>query len=282
MSKFCTTCGQPIADDAQICEACGQPVITPEPVEAPVEETYVPGGVNAVIEKAKSFPLKKILIGAIAAIIVIFGAWFAINTLTNSYKTPLDNYIAVRNNKKYDEEIDMKNLNGLFKKEYKEILSIMKKSEEYDKDEQKDQFNEMIEEREEMYGEDYKYSYEITEKEKLDKDDVKDFQDELKDQAKETLKQLKEMDDFDSDEWEDYAEMMGLTTSQAKKLMKTYKSIMEEMKNAKVTAGYELEVTITLDGSELDEPEENERTVYVYKINGRWVCLDFINLGMMF
>ena len=52
-------------------------------------------------------------------------------------------------------------------------------------------------------------------------------------------------------------------------------------------AGYELTVTVTLSGSELDEPEEDEITMTVYKVNGRWVSEDALETlvsmgGMMF
>ena len=73
------------------------------------------------------------------------------------------------------------------------------------------------------------------------------------------------------------ADSMGISRSDAKKLAKEVESICSELKKAKVTAGYELELTIKVKGSELDEPEEEELTICVYKINGRWF-LDVISL----
>ena len=71
---------------------------------------------------------------------------------------------------------------------------------------------------------------------------------------------------------EDSFDEMGLSKSDAKKVKKIMEGFYKDLKEAKISAGYELEVTYYVKGSELDEPEERyERTINVYKVDGRWV-----------
>ena len=87
---------------------------------------------------------------------------------------------------------------------------------------------------------------------------------------------LEKYEDLDSDDYEDIADELGISKSQAKKVVKIAKSVGKKLKKAKVTKGYELEVVRILKGSELDEPEESDSTVYVYKVNGRWISSSHI------
>ena len=181
----------------------------------------------------------------------------------------------VRNAQKYNFNDQYKTLNGLFKKEYKAVMELYKKSSEYDADDMKDSYKEQVEYLNETYGDNYKFSYKIEDKDKLDKDELEEFEDELRASGKALLNQY---DDLDSDDLEELADDSGLSKSQAKKLVSAMEALAKKMKKAKVSAGYELTVTFITTGSELDEPIETERTIYVYKVNGRWICPDFIDM----
>jgi len=227
-----------------------------------------------VVAPKKKGSLKKWLIIAAIVVVVAVAAFFIYNALTNTYKTPLNLEMKVKNAKTYSkyEKASQAENNGLFEKEQKAMEKLMKKSEDYDADEEKDAFEERIENLKEKYGDDYKYSYKITSKEKIDKDDLKDIQKDYRDNGKSMLKLLEERyDDFDSDDWDELAEQLGLSRSDAKKYIELQKDMYKKMKSVKVTAGYELDVTYTITGSELDEPEEWDATITVYKVNGRWV-----------
>lgn len=222
-------------------------------------------------KKSISVKMMAILGGAAAALIALI--IILASVLSNTYKTPLNLLMDYRNEKNPSKVLvrEYQQLNGLCEKEYKSVLKIMQKSDDYDKDEVKDSYEEAIDERKDEYGKNYKYSYKIEEKEKLEKEDLKEVKTQIKDCAKQLKDILDELDDYDSDDWSDLADEMGLTKAQTKKLAGILEDVYKDLKSVKVTKGYKLDVTITLKGSELDEPEESDGTFYVYKINGRWV-----------
>ena len=228
------------------------------------------------VEKVKKVPKKTWKTIAIAVAVLIVGL-FTLSIFTNTYKTPLNLYTKYMNAKThkniYNDQVKL--LNGLGSSELKAVIKIMKKSDDYkdDLEEMQESWEKRVESYKEQYGDNYKFSIKIEDKEKLDKDDCKDYQDELRDYAKSMLSDLEEeYEDYDSDDWSDLADSLGISRSNAKKYVKTLEELYKDLKKAKVTAGYELDIVIKITGSELDEPSEQERTVHVYKINGRWVC----------
>ncbi|MBQ2893494.1 MAG: hypothetical protein IJE24_05100 [Oscillospiraceae bacterium] len=225
---------------------------------------------KAVWEKIKAVP-KKIWIAIGAGIAAILALVIILSAVTNTYKTPIKLLQAVQNNKKASAQMNKETAqyNGLCEKEFKQIANILKKSETYD--DVVDGYEETIEYRKENYGDNYKYKYKIEDKEKLDKDELKDIQKEIRSAGKSYYNAYS---DLDSDDYESIAESLDITKAQAKKLASLYKSIGKTLKTAKVTKGYKLTVTRTLTGSELDEPIETELEIYVYKVNGRWISDD--------
>lgn len=213
-----------------------------------------------------------ILTGVIVFIVVIS---LVLGALFNNYKTPVKLMEKNRNSKSFssymDRSIDM--LNGFCESEMKAILKVYKSSDDYkdDMEDAKDEFADQIEDMKDEYGSNYKYTYTITDKERLEKEDLKNFRDELRNAADSLEAQIDEADDYDSDDWEDIADDAGISKAQAKKLYNAMDDVRKVLKKAQVTDGYELEVTIALTGSELDEPEENEMTIRVYKVDGRWI-----------
>lgn len=225
---------------------------------------------KAVWEKIKAVP-KKIWIAIGAGIAAILALVIILSAVTNTYKTPIKLLQAVQNNKKASAQMNKETAqyNGLCEKEFKQIANILKKSETYD--DVVAGYEETIEYRKENYGDNYKYKYKIEDKEKLDKDELKDIQKEIRSAGKSYYNAYS---DLDSDDYESIAESLDITKAQAKKLASLYKSIGKTLKTAKVTKGYKLTVTRTLTGSELDEPIETELEIYVYKVNGRWISDD--------
>ena len=196
------------------------------------------------------------------------------------YEKPLELMMDQANTKKASEmqAAGIKVLNGLCESEYKDMVKLMQKSEDYDEDDVLERYEERIDALKDEYGSDYKFSYKIEEKEELEEDDLKDVKNTIKDNAKQLKSVIDEMEEFDSDEWEYLGEELGLTKSDTKKILDIMKSVFEEMKNVEVTEGYELTVTITTTGSELDEPEEDEETICVYKVNGIWVSEESLSM----
>lgn len=236
------------------------------------------------VEMVKKVPKKTWLTIAIAVAVLIVGI-FTLSIVTNTYKTPMKLYVKYMNAETHKNPLNdqIKLLNGFCTDEMKAVIKILKKSDDYKEalEEMQESWEERVESYKEQYGDDYKYSFKIEDKEKLDKDDCKDYQDDLRDTAKSMLSSLDdEYEDFESDDWSDFADDMGISRSDAKKYVKALEALCKEMKQAKVTAGYELDIIIKITGSELDEPKEQERTIHVYKINGRWVSPELSFMGL--
>lgn len=224
---------------------------------------------------------KNKLIIAAGAIVAIVALILVLSFLGNTYKTPVKLMEKQANNKKFSAMFDSSTavLNGFLEKEVNGVLKIMKKSDSYEDmmEDQKDYFEDHLEDMEDEYGKNFKYTYKIVDKDELEKDDLRDFRDNLRSLADEIEWLEDEVDDFDSDDWEDMADELEISKGDAKDLVNEILDIGKVCKKAKVTAGYELTVEILLDGSELDEPEESEMTVYVYKVDGRWIAYEGLN-----
>ena len=258
--------------------------------EAPAEEAApaaeeTPKTPEAIIKniwaKVKALP-KVIWIAAAAVVVVIIAAVILFNVLTNTYKTPVSIMEDVANTQKitdYGKYLSQQ-LNGFAEDEYNAIMKILMKSDDVKDsfDDMLDNFNDSVEDKKDEYGDDYKYTYEIIEKEEMEKEDRREMRDDIKDLADDVDELIDETKDYDSDDWEDMADESGLTKAQCKDLVKAFEALKKALKNPEVDEGYVLTVKVTLTGSELDEPEEEEIEVYVYKINGRWVSKNALNV----
>lgn len=249
--------------------------------EAPAEEK--PTGFKAILAKIAAIP-KAVWIALAGVVVAVIAGIFIFDLVTNTPEAPVKAMVEQSNTKKISNYGDymVKSLNGFAKDEVMKIYNIRMKSEDFEDriNENIDSYDEYVEDMKDEYGDNYKYSYKVEEKEELEKEDLRDFKDQIKKYA-ETLKEaIDRTDDFDSDDWEEFAEHYDLSKSEAKDLVKAWEALRNELKDIKVTEGYELTVTVTLDGSELDEPEEEEETVRVYKVNGRWISSQAISVIM--
>lgn len=242
-----------------------------------IEETAEKNDTLAGIKKIFNEHKNKLIVAA-AAVVAVIALVIVLSILGNSYKTPIELMEKQANNKKFSAMVDASTatLNGFAEKEVKAVLNIMKKSDSYKDmmEDQEDYFEDNIEDMIDEYGKNYKYTYKIVDKEELEKDDLRDFRDELRYIADMCEDLEDEIDDYDSDDWEDLADDLEISKADVKELAKKILEIGKICKKAKVTAGYELTVETYLSGSELDEPEEGEMTICVYKVDGRWIAYD--------
>ena len=229
---------------------------------------------KALWTKIKAVP-KKIWIIAGGALVALIAAIVAFTLLSNTYKTPVSLLEDMANTKKASKFMDNRiaMLNGFCEDECDDILDILKKSDDYE-----DillEHEEYVEECEELYGKNYKIKYKIVDKEDLEREQRKSVQAMIRYRGE---NMLEELEDMDSDDYEDLADEMGITKSQAKKLVKSAKEIAKIMKKAKVEEAYMLTVEKTITGSEVDDLEPEEDTTYVYKIDGRWVSTEALSV----
>ena len=224
----------------------------------------------SLFEKAKALP-KKIWIIAGAAVVAIIAVIIVLSMLGNTYKTPIQAAEKLLNANSVEKIIDgvPSVLNGFGESEAKKAIKILKKSDQYKDiiEDAEDAYKEAIEGMKDEYGDNYKIKIKIEDKEELEKEDVKAFRDQLR----EIGDMGKQLNDMDSDDYEDMADAIGISKSQAKDLIKIAKDFAKDCKSADVKAGYELNLILSMNGSELDEPEETEMTVRVFKVDGRWV-----------
>ena len=241
-------------------------------------------GFKGLLQKIKKLSWKAWLIIAIVAAILLGLGQFSYDRLTNTYKTPLDRYMDYLNSRDYSVDIEAAMLNGFIEEEFNLFGICMKLSEDYSET-REDEFEQMVRNFEKTYGKDYKFYYKIDGKSKLERQELKEFEDELKDTAafiKEGLTELYDQEylmehyGLNADKLEDFADAKGMTLLQAKLYIGALQNLRKEFKNIEVTEGYELTVIIIVTGSKLDEPREYEMTKYVYKVDGRWICPEFL------
>jgi len=259
---FCKNCGAENYDGARFCVGCGSELTTapaqpvyqepvyqepvyqePAPVyEAPVQTAPAEGGFDQTLNnvkegateafnKAADFSKnymeeakkdkKKLIIPAVAAVVVIALIIVLISSLGGGYKSALDNYY-----KKFlIGKATEKTIKNMYPEEYWEENDIdpedsWESYEEYSED--------MVESLEDEYGENLRVSYKITDKDKMDKDDLKDLADEL------------------HDSW--------------------------GVKKKSVKQAYELELDLTIKGS--DDEETDEVEIVVVKIGSKWYIVN--------
>ena len=263
-------------EETQETEVVTEATETPEAPVNPIEAT---------IAKVMALP-KIIWIAAGAVIAAVIIAIILVSVLSNTYKTPVSIMEDMANTKKISNmgTYLTQSLNGLAEDEVYNVYKALTMSEDMQDqmDKALEAFEDEIEDKQDEYGENYKYKYKIEEKEELEKEDLREFRDQIKRLASSLESIIEETEDYDNDDWEEMADAIGVSKSEAKALVSALEDLHKELKSIKVDAGYELQVIETLTGSELDEPEEEEMELRVYKVNGRWISEDaFSVLGMM-
>lgn len=114
--------------------------------------------------------------------------------------------------------------------------------------------------------------------EKLDRDDLKDYKARIKELGEMYADLGKALGKLKSADLKDLAEDLDMDTKDLKEAIDCLKEIGSKLKGADVSDGYDLEYFVTITGSELDEPDEDDGELTVLKINGKWVSLQSLSL----
>ncbi len=236
-------------------------------------------GFKGFLLKLAHLSWKTWLIITIVVAILIGGGLFLYHHLTNTYKAPLDRYMDYMNSRSYSMDKEMSVFNGFAESEFRLFEMCHRMTDDY-LEERKDDFSDDVEYRKSEYGTNYKYSYAIESKDKLNGKELNEFEDSLQDIAEILQVIIEYTDGFNSKDWEDFADSADLSVTQAKLYIVATKNLYQELKNAEVTEGYELDLNIIIKGSSLDEPEEHEKTMLVYKIDGRWVAEELLQIQL--
>ena len=238
---------------------------TPQAVPAP--SPAVPAAPAA---PAKSGVNKGLIIGIIAGIsaLMFLGLLVVICVIIGSgkgYEKPIKNMVKVMNSRttdvdKYIDEL----LPGFISDAYHDAVPILKEWDEFEDalDEGKDYFEEGYEDLSDAYGKKWKVTYKILDKEQLDKKELKEIKSKYKD-----LKYVVNMLDEGSEIYEILdEELKSKTMDKYDKLLSSFK---KDLKNIEITDGYVLDVELTVEGE--DDFDDSEATIYVIKLNGKWV-----------
>ena len=289
MANFCAKCGSPVNPETGACPKCDAAPAAETPVlETPAAPAAAPAAAKqSLMDKIKALPQKTLIaIGAaaLAVVVLLVSSLFLFGGGGNSYETPVKTLEKYQNKTSYYDWTDasVELLNGFCESELKQIYDVYKSSEEmsdrFDIGDDKEDFEEYIAELKEEYGKNFKYEYNVVYKEELDRDDLKEFREELKDISYEFEETLEYVEALDNIDLEVEAEDMGISVSKYKKLVSLIEKMYEKCRSAEVTEGYLLEVEVTLTGKNLPYPEKNEFSCYVYKVDGRWVSEDILNI----
>ena len=219
--------------------------------------------------------LVKAILALVAVVAVVIGLIVGLSIAGNNYKVPIKQLEKWDNIKHYTNGKYVSYYSGLANGlgNVDAIWKAAKKSENYEDNiaDRVESLNDGVEDMIDQYGSNYKISYVIKEADPLEKSDLREYRDNLRESIKSLSEVVDESDDASSSDWEDFADELGMTKSDAKNFVKALGKYCDELKRLDVTAGYELTVIKTITGKELEEPIETELTYTVLKVNGRWV-----------
>ncbi len=170
MSKFCMECGKPMEDNEEICPSCG----------SAQSNSAVGNSADGTAVAKKSS--KKAVLGVVAAVVIVILLLIFKALFGGSYKEPIDNMFKAMET-------------GKGKYLYKAMPTVIFDSEEFEdmkKSEIIEQFDDLLEYvtdgLEEAVGDDVKVSVKYLDKEKIDKDEVKEIEEEYEDESDLKLK----------------------------------------------------------------------------------------------
>lgn len=230
MAKFCGNCGSQQPDNARVCGNCGAPFAAPVQNGAPRQ---APRPVNNNVDPAKKANLMKwgkLAAMALAAIVVI-GLLIGIIGGGGS-----------------PESVAKKYIKALEKGNERKIANMI--SDMFTEDASKDLAEELVEEWEYDFEDCKITKIKIDDVEKMDKDDVKDLRDEMKDGFKEIKK-------YDKEEKEMLQEL----------------GINVKYNAGKIKGVAQVTVEITYKDEDGDKQKE-EIDVYLIKEGGSWKLFD--------
>ncbi len=267
---FCPKCGSQIPDNAAACPNCGEKMeAKAENVTAQSEVVgNVQGEINNDDNKKNNFIVK--IAAAVVAVVVVI---LLISSLFgSSYKDPVKKLVKLCN-KKEESSIEYNYINqpkflADYTKTYEEILA----KSDYD-DDYKNTYEYVFDDWEDTYGEDFKVKLvKIKDVEKMDKDDIKDYQDSMREYVEDKDDREDLVDDM-KDSLEYYEDDYDLSKKDSKKILSAYKKMLKKMAKVKISKGYEIDMEIKIKGED-GKAEFKEKHVEIIKVDGDWI---FVN-----
>lgn len=275
---FCQKCGAKLEDGTKFCEICG--------AEQEVSEAAAPAQAAPAAEKKPAKLDNKmvglIAMGVIAVVAIVLICVIGSALFGGGYKKPLKTIKKAFNAQSTDVEDYIDALPKFVGAAYDDgmdlVKSIDKKSEKEIKSFIEDALKDFYGDTKDSLGKNVKLSYEITDKEKLDKDDREEIEeayasiiDIIEKEIDVDITDKKELEELVED-YEDYIEdYFDISSKQIDKAIKLVTNLAGDIEDVKVSKGYILELELTVEGKKDDMSMDID--VYVVKMNGKW-CIE--------
>ena len=212
------------------------------------------------------------IIGGIAVgAVVLVALVILLITSLGAYKKPIKNLVGLVNKRSTNVTAYLDCVAPSFvSSSYKSLLGTLKGGDaKKELDETiKDATDDMWDEFEDQYGKNWKITIEWKDADKLSNKKLDDVKERWEDLSK--LLNKADLDDEDTyeaiAEWLDDEYNTDLNTKQCASIME---KLADQMDNVKITAGYEVDLKLTISGK--DGKDTDKITVYVIKVNGKWI-----------
>jgi len=274
---FCSKCGTQLGDNETVCPSCGT-ASGKAPKTSNESKAPKTSKVTDVI-KSKMSP-QNIGIIAVAVVAIIVIVLFA-KLLSGGPKKPIKTAVKVMKSESCDLEDYLEPMDKLYSGLIEDAFDLVDDIDGDVKDELDDVISEMLEDvykdLEKTYGKDIKITYDITDKEKVDKETLKEVEKNYKELAESIDKNgLSDADEL----WEQVdalvkssgmEELLGdyITKKNIKKVAKFFKGVEKDFEDANVSKGYFFTMDVTIKGDDKKE-EIKDIQLAVLKVNGKW------------
>ncbi|MCM1187167.1 MAG: hypothetical protein NC251_10745 [Lachnoclostridium sp.] len=206
-----------------------------------------------------------LIAGAAAVVLVLLVVLVASLMGSGSYKTPVKDLVKLINKQSTDAFAYMELTDPISTDYTRSVYNILKKNEDM-KEEFDDLKNDIADFYEDIAG------FKITKcdfvaSKEMKKKDLRSIEDSVSSSYLEDL--IEEIDEMDNADYEDMADELDISKSDAKKFAKETKSYLKTLSKIKVTKGYE--VTIRFYGKYDGETDKTDKIdVRIIKVNGKW------------
>ncbi|MCM1326895.1 MAG: hypothetical protein NC249_09740, partial [Lachnoclostridium sp.] len=206
-----------------------------------------------------------LIAGAAAVVLVLLVVLVASLMGSGSYKTPVKDLVKLINKQSTDVFAYMKLADPMTTDYTRSLYNILKKNDDI-KEEFDDLKNDLADFYEDIAG------FKITKcdfvaAKEMKKKDLRSIEDSVSSSYIEDL--IEEIDEMDNADYEDMADDLDISKSDAKKFAKETKSYLKNLSKMKVTKGYE--VTVRFYGKYDGETDKTDKIdIEVIKVNGKW------------
>lgn len=259
---YCPKCGSEIPDNAATCPNCNSEL-------APKSESAQTQFGSSNSENNGDGGKNKVIIFGIAGVAVVILIFIISLLFRGSYKDPVKELVKLCNKREesllaYD-KINQPDFLADYNKVYTTLLAKSDYGDDY-----KDEFEYVFDSWEDTYGDNFKLTIEeIKDVEKIDKDDLEDYQDDMREYVEDKDDREDLVDDLE-DSLDYYEDEYDLSSKDSKKIVKAYSKMLKKMAKVKVTKGYEMDIEIKIKGKDGSD-KYKEKHVEILKVNGDWI-----------